>query len=56
MKITVNLIILVALFIWLITIISVLKTTQVEILKEVSVVVSNLISGWLGYLVRQLED
>lgn len=56
MKITVNTIVLFTLLIWLLTIILVAKTAQLEILKEVSIVVSNLVSGWLGYLVKELGD
>lgn len=28
----------------------------IEIIKELTIVTTNLISGYLGYLIRQLED
>jgi hypothetical protein len=52
MRITVNTIVFYALTIWLLTIILVIRTDNLEVLKVVSVIISNLISGWLGYLVR----
>ena len=33
-----------------------LFTNDPEIIKEISALVTNLISGYLGYLVRQLEQ
>ncbi|BAQ65515.1 hypothetical protein GM3709_2280 [Geminocystis sp. NIES-3709] len=42
--------------IWLITILLCIRTSNLDVLKEVSIVISNLVSGWLGYLVRQLGD
>jgi hypothetical protein len=33
-----------------------LYTNDVEIIKEITALTTNLISGYLGYLVRQLEN
>lgn len=33
-----------------------LITRDEEIIKEISIVVSNLVSGYLGFLIRQLEN
>jgi hypothetical protein len=56
MRMNVHWIVFYGLTIWLITITLSIRTDNIDFVKEVSVVVSNLISGWLGYLVRQLGD
>jgi len=56
LNVNVNAIIIYSLTIWLVTICLVIWTNNIEVLQEVSVIMGNLISGWLGYLVKSLED
>lgn len=36
--------------------VAILFVKDINIIKEISIVVTNLISGYLGFLIRQLEN